>query len=77
MFFAISEYKIIYFLYSFLSFLFRFILEKCNGDLQIKNKKMKEIISDLVKRGYASDPVRVWKLKVDKEAALVSVNYTT
>jgi hypothetical protein len=29
------------------------------------------MISELLKRNYASDPVRVWKLKIDRESALV------
>jgi len=30
------------------------------------------MIDELVKAKYESDPVKVWKLKIDKEAALVS-----
>ncbi|XP_065222595.1 DNA topoisomerase 2-like [Planococcus citri] len=48
----------------------RFILEKCDGDLRIENRKKKEMIAELVRRGYPGDPVRTWKIRVDREAAL-------
>ncbi|KAJ8877834.1 hypothetical protein PR048_022293, partial [Dryococelus australis] len=48
----------------------RFILEKCSGELVIENKKKKVMIEELRKRGYEEDPVRQWKMKQDKEAAL-------
>lgn len=50
----------------------RFILEKCDGDLRIENRKKKEMIDELIRRGYPSDPVKAWRYKVDKEGALVS-----
>lgn len=50
----------------------RFICEKCEGKIVIENKKKKSMIDDLVKAGYDSDPVKAWKLRVDKESALVS-----
>ncbi|CAG9840365.1 unnamed protein product [Diabrotica balteata] len=41
----------------------RFILEKCNGELVVENKKRKTIVEELVKRGYPPDPVLEWKAK--------------
>lgn len=54
----------------------RFILEKCSGDLVIENKKKKDMIAELVTRGYDSDPVVAWKLKQDREEVLVSNIYS-
>lgn len=51
----------------------RFIVEKCDGDLKIENRKKKEMINELVRRNYASDPVKSWKYRIDKESALVSI----
>lgn len=48
----------------------RFIVEKCDGDLRIENRKKKEMIAELVRRNYDVDPVRIWKMKTDKESAL-------
>lgn len=48
----------------------RFILEKCDGDLRIENKKKKDMIDELIRRGYDTDPVRQWKIKQDKESVL-------
>ncbi|XP_077291439.1 DNA topoisomerase 2 isoform X2 [Arctopsyche grandis] len=45
----------------------RFIVEKCDKDLVVENKKRKALIEELKKRGYASDPVEVWKKRVQKE----------
>lgn len=39
----------------------RFIMEKCNGTLIIENKKRAKMIEELVKNGYQSDPVKMWK----------------
>ncbi|KAL4217342.1 DNA topoisomerase 2-beta [Mactra antiquata] len=39
----------------------RFILEKIEGTITIENKKKKELIEMLVRRGYDSDPVKAWK----------------
>lgn len=39
----------------------RFIMEKCNGTLVVENKKRKTIVDELLKRGYAPDPVKEWK----------------
>lgn len=43
----------------------RFILEKCNGELVVENKKRKTIVDELINRGYPADPVQEWKLKND------------
>ncbi|XP_068992857.1 DNA topoisomerase 2 isoform X1 [Neodiprion pinetum] len=48
----------------------RFILEKCDGDLVVENKKKKDMIAELVRRGYDSDPVVAWKLRQNREQAL-------
>ncbi|XP_056631793.1 DNA topoisomerase 2 isoform X1 [Diorhabda sublineata] len=46
----------------------RFIMEKCNGELVVENKKRKTIVDELIKRGYPADPVQEWKQKnVDEE----------
>ena len=47
----------------------RFILEKCKGTLKIENKKKKEMIEDLVRKKFDSDPVKEWKksLAMDQE----------
>jgi DNA topoisomerase-2 len=50
----------------------RFIIEKCSGELVIENKKMKVMTEELKRRGYDPDPVAVWKMKQNKEEALVS-----
>jgi len=50
----------------------RFILEKCDGTLVIENKKKKDMIAELVRRNYDSDPVVVWKLSQNREQVLVS-----
>lgn len=51
----------------------RFICEKCDGSLIIENKKKKDMIAELKKKGYASDPVMAWKLAQNREEALVSL----
>lgn len=48
----------------------RFILEKCDGRLVIENKKKKEMIAELQRKGFDSDPVKAWKRVQDREAAL-------
>ncbi|KAI5712179.1 hypothetical protein M8J75_006466 [Diaphorina citri] len=48
-----------------------FIVEKCDGDLRIENRKKKEMIAELIKRKYDSDPVKSWKMKQNKENALL------
>lgn len=40
---------------------FSFILEKCDGKLTIENKKRKDMISELARKGYDSDPVKKWQ----------------
>ncbi|XP_072747541.1 DNA topoisomerase 2 isoform X2 [Anoplolepis gracilipes] len=51
----------------------RFILEKCDGTLVIENKKKKDMIAELVRRNYDSDPVIVWKLSQNREQVLEEV----
>lgn len=49
-------------------------MEKCDGDLRIENRKKTEMVKELVRRGYNSDPVKAWKLIQDKESVLVITN---
>lgn len=49
-------------------------MEKCDGDLRIENRKKTEMVKELVRRGYNSDPVKAWKLIQDRESVLV-INY--
>nr|XP_003704530.2 PREDICTED: DNA topoisomerase 2 isoform X2 [Megachile rotundata] len=51
----------------------RFVLEKCDGSLVIENKKKKDMIAELVARGYESDPVVAWKLSQNREEVLDEV----
>ncbi|XP_029170014.1 DNA topoisomerase 2 isoform X2 [Nylanderia fulva] len=51
----------------------RFILEKCDGTLVVENKKKKDMIAELVRRNYDSDPVMVWKLSQNREQVLEEV----
>ena len=51
----------------------RFILEKCDGNLVIENKKKKDMIAELVTRGYESDPIIAWKLSQNREEVLEEV----
>ncbi|EFN87409.1 DNA topoisomerase 2 isoform X2 [Harpegnathos saltator] len=51
----------------------RFILEKCDGTLVIENKKKKDMIAELVRRNYESDPVVAWKLSQNREQVLEEV----
>ncbi|XP_011051351.1 PREDICTED: DNA topoisomerase 2 isoform X1 [Acromyrmex echinatior] len=48
----------------------RFILEKCDSTLVIENKKKKDMIAELVRRNYESDPVVSWKLSQNREQVL-------
>ncbi|XP_018314763.1 DNA topoisomerase 2 isoform X2 [Mycetomoellerius zeteki] len=48
----------------------RFILEKCDSTLVIENKKKKDMIAELVRRNYESDPVVAWKLSQNREQVL-------
>lgn len=50
----------------------RFILEKCDGTLVIENKKKKDMIAELIRRNYESDPLVAWKLSQNREQVLVS-----
>ncbi|KAJ8915854.1 hypothetical protein NQ315_004668 [Exocentrus adspersus] len=45
----------------------RFIMEKCSGELTVENKKRKTIVDELLKRGYAPDPVKEWKQRNKEE----------
>lgn len=53
----------------------RFILEKCDGTLVIENKKKKDMIAELIRRNYDSDPVIVWKLSQNREQVLVNIKF--
>ncbi|XP_065661520.1 DNA topoisomerase 2-alpha isoform X4 [Hydra vulgaris] len=48
----------------------RFILEKIEGKIIIENRSKRDVITTLVERGYASDPVKTWKAEVDKSGHL-------
>lgn len=50
----------------------RFILEKCDGTITVENKKKKDMIAELIRRGYDSDPVIAWKLTQNRDEVLVS-----
>jgi len=63
-------YKIVLHFYK-KNFVLRFIVEKCDGDLRIENRKKSEMVKELVRRGYNSDPVKAWKLIQDRESVLV------
>ncbi|XP_044583861.1 DNA topoisomerase 2 isoform X2 [Cotesia glomerata] len=51
----------------------RFILEKCDGDLIVENKKKKEMIAELVRRNYNSDPIMAWKLQQNRDEVLEEI----
>lgn len=51
----------------------RFILEKCDGTVVIENKKRKDMIAELIRREYESDPVLAWKLSQNREEVLEEV----
>lgn len=48
----------------------RFIVEKCDKDLVVENKKRKVMVEELLKRGYDPDPIATWKKRVQKEQNL-------
>jgi len=50
-------------------------VEKCDGDLRIENRKKTEMVKELVRRGYNSDPVKAWKLIQDRESVLVIIHF--
>ena len=35
----------------------------------LENRSKRDVITTLVERGYVSDPVKAWKLKVEKDIA--------
>lgn len=43
----------------------RFILEKCERTLIVENKKRKQMIDELIKRGYRPDPVKEWQKRIN------------
>lgn len=43
----------------------RFILEKCERTLVVENKKRKQMIDELIKRGYRPDPVKEWQKRIN------------
>ncbi|ALC39502.1 Top2 [Drosophila busckii] len=47
----------------------RFILEKCEKTLVIENKQRKNMIDELIKRGYRPDPVKEWQRRIKIEDA--------
>lgn len=51
----------------------RFILEKCDKGLVVENKKRKVIVEELIKRGYAPDPVTEWDKRANKRQGLNAV----
>ncbi|KAL4703252.1 hypothetical protein ACJJTC_018017 [Scirpophaga incertulas] len=51
----------------------RFILEKCDKGLVIENKKRKLMVEELIKRGYAPDPIAEWKKRASKMQGLTAV----
>lgn len=53
----------------------RFIVEKCDGTIVIENKKRKDMIAELIRREYESDPVLAWKLSQNREEVLVSITF--
>ncbi|XP_041986182.1 DNA topoisomerase 2 [Aricia agestis] len=48
----------------------RFIVEKCDKGLVVENKKRKAMVEELIKRGYAPDPIAEWKKKASKMQGL-------
>lgn len=49
----------------------RFICEKCDGAVTVENKKRKDMIAELIRRKYDSDPEAAWKMANDKNEVLV------
>lgn len=45
----------------------RFIMEKCSGELVVENKKRLAMVQELLKKGYAPDPVKDWKKRMAEE----------
>ncbi|XP_047516652.1 DNA topoisomerase 2 isoform X2 [Pieris napi] len=48
----------------------RFIVEKCDKGLVVENKKRKVMVDELIKRGYAPDPIADWKKRATKMQGL-------
>ncbi|XP_045766849.1 DNA topoisomerase 2-like isoform X1 [Maniola jurtina] len=48
----------------------RFIVEKCDKGLVVENKKRKVMVEELIKRGYAPDPIADWKKRASKMQGL-------
>ncbi|NP_001037009.1 DNA topoisomerase 2 [Bombyx mori] len=51
----------------------RFILKKCDKGLVIENKKRKAMVEELIKRGYAPDPIADWKKRASKIQGLTAL----
>ncbi|KAJ0178117.1 hypothetical protein K1T71_005940 [Dendrolimus kikuchii] len=51
----------------------RFILEKCDKGLVVENKKRKVMVEELIKRGYAPDPIAEWKKRASKMQGLTAL----
>ncbi|KAL0871693.1 hypothetical protein ABMA27_004209 [Loxostege sticticalis] len=51
----------------------RFILEKCDKGLVVENKKRKAMVEELLKRGYAPDPIAEWKKRASKMQGLTAL----
>nr|XP_026488839.1 DNA topoisomerase 2 [Vanessa tameamea] len=51
----------------------RFIVEKCDKGLVVENKKRKAMVEELIKRGYAPDPIAEWKKRASKMQGLVAL----
>ncbi|CAG9794048.1 unnamed protein product [Diatraea saccharalis] len=51
----------------------RFILEKCDKGLVVENKKRKAMVEELIKRGYAPDPIAEWKKRASKMQGLTAL----
>ncbi|CAB3247791.1 unnamed protein product [Arctia plantaginis] len=51
----------------------RFILEKCDKGLVVENKKRKVMVEELIKRGYAADPISEWKRRASKMQGLNAI----
>ncbi|XP_011168143.1 DNA topoisomerase 2 isoform X2 [Solenopsis invicta] len=51
----------------------RFIIEKCDGTLVVENKKKKDMITELIRRNYETDPVVAWKMSQNREQVLEEV----
>nr|XP_049706693.1 DNA topoisomerase 2-like isoform X2 [Helicoverpa armigera] len=52
----------------------RFILEKCDKGLVVENKKRKVMVEELMKRGYAPDPISEWKKRASKMQGLTALD---